>query len=270
MPKVKVNDIEMYYEVHGEGTPLLMIMGWGGSSEDWPKPMIDTISTHFKTIIFDNRGTGRTDKPDTDYSIKQMADDAAGLLDALEIPKAHIIGLSMGGMIAQEFGISHPDKTIGLVMGCTHCGSPHNIPRTEEAAEIMEKMIDPPDDMSEMDLFRLYVTLWATPEYLAEHLDEMASGQTKAFPTPGWVRRRQWDGIIDFSSYDRLPLISAPSLVIHGSKDNWVLPGNAKIIADRIPGAKLIMYEESGHAFSEQAAEMVIDVLQFFKSLDDQ
>jgi len=84
------------------------------------------------------------------------------------------------------------------------------------------------------------------------------------------VRRRQWDGIIDFSSYDRLPLISAPSLVIHGSKDNWVLPGNAKIIADRIPGAKLIMYEESGHAFSEQAAEMVIDVLQFFKSLDDQ
>jgi pimeloyl-ACP methyl ester carboxylesterase len=266
---IKVNDIEMYYEIHGEGTPLLMIMGWGGSSENWPKPIIDTISNHFKAIIFDNRGTGQTDKPDTKYSIKQMADDAAGLLDALEIQRAHIFGVSMGGMIAQEFGISHPDKTRGLVIGCSHCGPPHNIPRTDEAAEIMKKMIDPPEGISEMDLNRLYATLRATPEYLEEHGEAMAVAQKKVYPTPGWVRRRQWDAIEEWSSYDRLPSITAPTLVVHGSKDNWVLPGNAKIIADRIPGAKLIMYEESGHSFAEQIGEMIHDVLQFFKSLDD-
>jgi pimeloyl-ACP methyl ester carboxylesterase len=267
MPKVKVNDIEMYYEIHGEGTPVLMIMGWGGSSENWARPI--GVADNSKVIIFDNRGTGRTDKPDTGYSIKQMADDAAGLLEALKIPKAHIFGVSMGGMIAQEFGINHPDKTMGLVIGCAHCGRPQNIPRTDEAAEIMEMLIDPPEDFSEAELNRRYASLRFTPEFLEEQGDAVINAPKKVYPTPGWVRRRQRDAIEEYSSYDRLPSIMAPTLVVHGSRDSWVLPGNGKIIADRIPGSKLIMYEKSGHAFAEQLGEMRRDVIQFLKSLEN-
>jgi len=271
MPKVKINDIQTYYEIHGEGTPLLLLMGWGGSIEDWPKPIIDLLSRHFKTIIFDNRGTGRTSKPKTGYSIKQMADDAAGLLDALKIPKAHVFGISMGGMLAQEFGISHSDKIIGLVIAAAHCGSPYNIQRTDEAAAIMEKMINPPKDLSELELLKEYVTLMYTSEYLSEHWDEMASAQIKKYPTPGWVRRKQWDAIIEFSSYDMLPSIVSPTLVIHGSKDNGVLPGNAKIIADRIPDSRLKMYEKSGHALvTEQAEEAFNDIIEFYKSIEEE
>jgi pimeloyl-ACP methyl ester carboxylesterase len=269
MPKVKVNDIEIYYEIHGEGTPLLLFMGWGGSIEDWPKQFIDLSANNFKTIIFDNRGTGRTSKPKTGYSIKQMADDAAALLKVLEIPKSHVFGISMGGMLAQEYGISYSNNTIGLVLAATHCGSPHNIERTDEAAAIMEKVVDPPEEMSELELMKEFVTLWYTPEYLSERWDELASSQKKMYPTPGWVRRKHWDAIIDFSSYDRLPSIVSPTMVLHGSRDNWVLPGNAKIIADRIPGTKLKMYEKSGHSFAEQADEMFNDIIEFFKSVEE-
>jgi pimeloyl-ACP methyl ester carboxylesterase len=204
MPRVKVNDIETYYEIHGEGNPLLLLMGWGGSIEDWPKSIINLLSSNFKTIIFDNRGTGRTSKPRTGYSIKQMSDDAAGLLDVLEIPKAHVFGISMGGMLAQEFGIRHQHKILGLVIASSHCGSPYNVPRNDEAAAIMEKIIDPPKDLSEIELLREYVTLMYTPEHLSKHWDEMASAQIKKYPTPGWVRRKHWDAIIDYCTYDRL------------------------------------------------------------------
>ena len=110
--------------------------------------------------------------------------------------------------------------------------------------------------------------LWYTPEYLSEHWDELASAQMKEYPTPGWVRRKHWDAIIDFSAFDRLPSIISPSLVIHGAKDNWVLPGNAKIIADRIPGAVLKMYEDSGHSLAEQSDEVFMDIIDFYKSVE--
>jgi pimeloyl-ACP methyl ester carboxylesterase len=269
MPKVKVNDIEMYYEVHGEGTPLLMIMGWSGSSEYWPRTIIKKLSKYHKTILFDNRGTGLTDKPEIGYSINQMTDDAAGILAALKIPKAHVFGISMGGMIAQNFGIRHQDKILGLVIGCAHPGRPHNIPRTEEAAAIMEKMINPPRNMPQQELFRLFTTILVTPEYAEKHAHEIITALKKARPTPGWVMRKQWDGIEEYSSYEGLTSIKVPTLVIHGSRDNWVLPGNAKIISDRIPGSKMIMYEKTGHAFYEEEEVMVSDVLAFLKSVEE-
>ena len=98
----KVNDIEMYYEVHGEGTPLVLIQGYGGSSTDWIPEIIQGFEDEFKVIIFDNRGTGQSDKPDVEYSIKMMADDVTCLMESIGIQRAHVLGLSMGGVIAQE------------------------------------------------------------------------------------------------------------------------------------------------------------------------
>ncbi len=104
MPTIKINDINIYYEIHGEGEPLLLIPGLRNDVSEYQK-IIDTLSTQFSVVALDNRGAGRTDKPDSPYSIEMMADDAAGLLNALGIEQAHILGVSMGGRIAADLAL---------------------------------------------------------------------------------------------------------------------------------------------------------------------
>ena len=110
MPKVKVNDIQMFYEVHGEGFPLIMIQGLTANASWWDPRWIQTLSEKFKIIAFDNRGAGRTDISDREYSIKLFADDTASLMNALGIPRANVLAISMGGMIAQELVLNYPEK----------------------------------------------------------------------------------------------------------------------------------------------------------------
>ena len=118
MPKQKVNRIEIYYEMHGQGDPLVLIMGLRRNAEWWYR-QIPTLSKHFQVLVFDNRGAGRTDKPKMDYSIRLFADDTAGLMEALGIREANILGVSMGGYIAQELALNYPDRVKRLVLGCT-------------------------------------------------------------------------------------------------------------------------------------------------------
>ncbi|MBM3120328.1 MAG: alpha/beta fold hydrolase, partial [Chloroflexi bacterium] len=132
MPTAKVGDINIYYESHGDGEPLLLIQGYGQYSGHWA-PLIPSFSREYRVISFDNRGTGRSDKPDIPYTMKMMADDVKRLLDAIGIDSAHVFGVSMGGMIAQEFALNHPDKLISLILGCTQCGGTEAIQPTPEA-----------------------------------------------------------------------------------------------------------------------------------------
>ena len=118
MPKVRVNDIEMYYEIHGKGTPLVHIGGLAGDARTWMR-QIEHLAQHFQVLCFDNRGTGRTDFPDRPYSTKLFADDTVGLMDEVGIERAHIYGISMGGGIVQEIAINHPDRTLSLVINCS-------------------------------------------------------------------------------------------------------------------------------------------------------
>src|SRR5262249_55380769 len=127
MPKIRVDDIDIHYEVRGKGAPLLLIMGSQGNLDWWPEELKQGLEKHFRLIMFDNRGAGRTGEVDGQYRIPQMADDAAGLLEALEIPRAHVFGVSMGGMIAQEFALRHPKRVDHLVLGCTHPGLRHGV-----------------------------------------------------------------------------------------------------------------------------------------------
>ena len=121
--KAKVNGIDIYYEIHGSGEPLLLIEGLGYSAWMWYK-QIPTLSEQYKVIVFDNRGAGNTDKPDSEYSIEIMADDAAGLLRTLGIESAHMLGVSLGGFIAQELALRHPDMSKSLTLVSTNSGSP--------------------------------------------------------------------------------------------------------------------------------------------------
>ena len=136
MPTVKVGDINMYYEVHGKGEPLVMIRGLGGSLDVFHL-MIPIYSPEYRMILFDNRGAGKTDAPDIPYTTSMMADDLAGLLTALHIDSAHIWGASMGGMIAQHLALRYPDKVKSLVLICTYCGGPYStIPNSPPLANM--------------------------------------------------------------------------------------------------------------------------------------
>ena len=148
MPKVKVNDIQIYYEVKGKGFPLVMIQGLSYSLDGWDPRLVEELSRKYKLVLFDNRGAGRTDVSDREYTMKLFADDTAGLMDALGISKAHVLGLSMGGMIAQELVLNYPEKVAKLVL----CSTGSQWCFSQEASRILSAMTE----LSQKKTFRGY------------------------------------------------------------------------------------------------------------------
>jgi len=136
MPRVNIGEITLHYDEQGAGEPLLMIMGYGGSSANFLPEYLAALGRTFRVITFDNRGTGQSDRFDGPTSIEEMARDAAGLLDALGIERAHIMGISMGGYIAQELALHYPDKVAGLVLACTTCGPPVRVPPSPNTSKL--------------------------------------------------------------------------------------------------------------------------------------
>ena len=271
LPKVKVNGIEVYYEVHGEGSPLVLINGYTASSEGWQPELLNELSKHHKIITCDNRGTGRSDKPSERYSIKTMADDIAGLLDNLNISKTHVFGISMGGTIAQELALNHKEKVTSLTLCSTFCGGKKSV----FSAEVNEVFFDNLSkgmfpDVSQEGLLEFALTLAYSPNYLKAHRDEIYSNMSaRKYPTPPetWVRHAQ--AIADFDVYDRLPEISVPTLLLHGGDDIFVPPINSRIIQWRINGSKRVVLENVGHNLHIEAREKFVTLmLDFMKNVD--
>jgi pimeloyl-ACP methyl ester carboxylesterase len=266
MPTVRVRDINLYYESHGTGDPLLMIMGLGGSALAWEPAMIAELASSFRTIIFDNRGTGRSDKPREEYSISGMADDAAALLDVLSIDRAHIFGVSMGGMIAQEFALNHHGRVQTLTLGCTTAGGRNAVPAPPESMKIL---MAPRDGLSDADIMRRSWPLGYTPAYIRDHRDVLEAGIERVLqhPTPAYAYKLQLDATFKFKTFDRLPQITAPTLVITGADDVLIPARNAEIIAGRIPGAELKIIAGAGHQFfSERREEFVVALAPFLRA----
>lgn len=263
MPITRINDINLYYEVHGAGEPLLMIHGLASRGQGY-NYQIPALAPHFQLITFDNRGVGETDQPDEPYSIPQMADDAAALLDHLGIQTARVLGISMGGMIAQELALRHPQRVSKLALGCTHCGISHCIPSPAWVAEIFRNA----KGKSREQVVREFVpvnfarlTQQTRPELIEAVVPQMVSNLQQPY-----AYYRQLEAVYRFDSYDRLPAIKAPTLVLTGTEDVLIPPGNAAIIAERIPGARLVSFTETSHLFFiEKADEVNQALLEFFK-----
>jgi pimeloyl-ACP methyl ester carboxylesterase len=264
MGTARVNDIDIYYEVHGTGPPLLLIMGLGANATAW-EMQITELRRQFQVIAYDNRGAGRSDKPDEPYSMCQMADDAAGLLDALGIVSAHVFGMSMGGMIAQELVLRHPDRVRALILGGTMAGGPAAIMAGPQLMLQWARLATmPPAQAIEAGLTFLY-----SDEFLSQNRDRLVQRalETMHLMAPPYALRRQVMAIIGFNTHSRLRNIRAAALILTGTADKIVPAENSRALAARIPSARLIEFPGAGHGFLvEKAHETNAAVLEFLQT----
>jgi len=262
MPLTENQGAKIYWDEKGAGSPLLLIMGLGFPSYAWYRTR-PVLAEKFRTIAFDNRGVGQSDRPAGPYPIALMASDAAAVLDAAGVESAHVFGISMGGMIAQEFALQYPKRVRSLILGCTAPGGPNAVRSEPEATRmLMERANMSPEEAAQAALPFIYHP-GTPPERIAEDLEVRRP----------WFPHRdayaaQLQGILAWEAYSRLDRIAVPTLVIHGEADRLVPAGNGKLIAEKIPGAKLVMLARAGHVFTTdqpQAAHRAI--LEFLAGL---
>ena len=260
MPIIKVNDINMYYEIHGDGFPFFMIMGLSCDVNWWTPEIIDAMAQNFKTIIFDNRGVGRTDKPEINYSIKMFADDTKGLMDALNIEKAHILGLSMGGFIAQEIALNYPERVDRLILCCTHCGGSKSLTPSNEA---MDFLLNPPEEP--IKFVNTFIPFLFTKTYIESNPDFIEAYKQRMLEIPfnlsSYKRQLQ---ALGFNAARRLRNINIPTLILHGKEDILIPPGDAEILAKGIPNARKVILDNVAHFLFQPNPEKVTNLISKF------
>jgi pimeloyl-ACP methyl ester carboxylesterase len=262
MPFSNSNEVSLYYDVAGEGPALCLINGYRLSSEAWPSAFIARLSERCCVVSFDNRGTGRSDKPEAGYEFANMAKDVIGLLDDLGLPSVHLLGFSMGGAIAQEVAIRYADRIGRLILFSTFCGGIW----AEPASYAVFKRLLVAENQTPEEAARQAWPVTYTPDYLAANAEavEQQMRRELAHPTPMFVAGRQMEALRAFNSYRDLPRIGAPTLVATGTHDVLVKPQNAKILASRIPNARLEMLADLGHRAIWEAPEEIADLIGDF------
>jgi 3-oxoadipate enol-lactonase len=259
--RIRAGEIELDYERSGnaDGPPLLLIMGMSGTSLHWGEPFLQLLRRDFDVIAYDHRGVGASTALHGAVTIREMADDAAALLEALALDGAHVLGVSMGGMIAQELALNHPERLRTLTLGCTYCGGEGSaLASPSDLAELVEAM--PSGDRE-----RALRAGWAINVSVAMAADEDAFAtfrqiaQRRAVAVAVIMQQMQACAAHDTSA--RLARIAAPTLVVHGSEDRMLPVQNGRLIASRIPGARLEILDGVGHLFfwerPERSAELV-------------
>jgi len=259
MPLAKLNGVNINYHVEGQGEPLVMIMGFSGRRSGWIR-QIPFFRKHYRVITLDNRGVGNSDKPPGPYSTRMMADDTLGLMDLLGIEKAHILGVSMGGMIAQELAINCPQRVMKLVLACTYARQDEMSGDTLEHRKFLR--LTPKQQVS-----AIVSQAFGKPFYrfifgLLARVQINLVGSSSTVGIAG-----QSEACRTHNTLDRLSLITAPTLVIVGTADRVINPVSSELIAGRIPNAKLVRIEGGSHCFSfEMKNEFNREVLNFLKS----
>jgi len=260
MTVIRLGEIELDYERSGAGPPLLMIMGMSGTALSWGEPFLENLREDFELIVYDHRGIGASTPLDGPITIREMAEDAVGLLDALEIDSAHVLGISMGGMIAQELALTHPARIQTLTLGCTYCGGAGSVHIDEEAVRpLVEARLAG-------DLERVLRASWeinVSPGYAA---DTDAWARYAAIATRRRVAVRvigeQARAIAEHDTSGRLGEIELPTLVIHGTADQLLPVANGHMVAERIPGSQLEIFDDVGHLFFWERPERSADLLR--------
>jgi pimeloyl-ACP methyl ester carboxylesterase len=265
MPKAKIDDITMYYEVHGDrGTPLVHIGGLAGDARAWQRQIAVYAGRH-RVLAFDNRGTGRTDCPDGPYSTKQFARDTVSLMDHVGIDKAHVLGISMGGAIAQEIALGYPDRVKSLVINCSFAKMDRYGART------IENIMGVYEKQGAREAARHFVLYFYPLAYFNEHKAEVDAkekvlGDSKR---PAHAFTASSRACLKHDTRKRLGRIRCPVLVNAGSDDLMCSPSSSREIADGVPGARFKLYRNASHFFLAQHFEKATsDIMRFLAAVD--
>ncbi len=277
MSIAKVGPLDLYYEEHGSGEPILLIMGLAADSTAWMF-QVPAFAARYRTVVFDNRGVGRSSKPTGPYTIHEMADDAAGLLDVLDIGRAHVVGVSMGGMIAQELALRHPERVRSLVLACTYPEPDADIERNRRFSvrqmggtitadgevQIDFKAINP------MDFLQHLLPTVFNQEFIARELPKLIQVFSGALQY-GFSMEAilgQVAAVMNHKATDRLHRITAPTLVLTGDADRLIPPANSDVLARHIPGATLMKVPGGSHGFNFETPDVFNRaVLEFLASV---
>ncbi len=262
MPKAQIGAVELYYERAGAGPPLLFISGTGGDLRVKPNVFDGPLARSFDLLGYDQRGLGRSSKPDADYTMADYADDAAGLLNALGWPSAKVVGVSFGGMVAQEFALRHPGKVERLVLACTSPGGAggasypfHEIQHLK--GETRAKFLIPISDTRRDDAWAA-----ANPDAYAQFVAMGSADPFAGEPGREMGARRQLEARAGHDTWDRLHQIACPVLIAAGRHDGIALPATQERMASRIPGAHLRFFD-GGHLFMLQDRAALPAITEF-------
>lgn len=244
------------WESHGEGPPVLLIQGLGYGRWGW-SPVVPQLAERYRVLSFDNRGIGESDKPDGPYTARQMADDALQVLDEAGVERAHVVGASLGGMIAQEVAVLAPERVDKLVLCCTTAGGPDAFPLPEAT---MKLFVEAQTLAPEVAMRRFVENaLGADPPVAL--VDEIFALRVANPPDPaGW--QAQAAAGTTFAGVEGT--ISAPTLIFHGTEDNVVDVRNAELLASRISGARVVLIPGTGHLFFWEDPDAFLDPLVEF------
>jgi pimeloyl-ACP methyl ester carboxylesterase len=265
LPRITIGDLRIHWESYGEKDPLLLISGVSGGTWSWEEN-IEAWSPHFRVIVFDNIGAGRSSKPNRPYTIEEMADHAAAVLDAAGVRQAGVVGLSMGGMIAQELVLRHPDRVHRLVLGCTHCGGSQRIP---PHPNVIQRFANN-KGLSPEEIIDKNLTLLVTPQFLklgSDSLKRYKERQLKAPFQPDYALKRQLEAIGRFDVCERITSIHVPTLILTAEQDKLVPPENGRLLSTHIPGAVEKYFAGAGHLiYLECAQDFIETVMKFFRN----
>ncbi len=262
MPSAGVAGVELHFERAGAGAPLLLIQGMGGTHLSWGEAFLAPLRESFDCVSFDNRGIGLSGAIADPFSTQEMAADALALLDALGIERAHVLGISMGGMIAQELALANPERVRSLMLGCTYCGGPGS------------RLMDPADfgplaeAMASGDRDSVFRASWEvnlSPGFRAEEgryaaFAEMAA----AAPASRQIIELQMQAIFGHDTNERLPSLALPTLVLHGTVDRVLPVVNGRLIASLVPDSQLEIFADVGHMFWWEQPERSVELIRDF------
>lgn len=246
LPHIKLPDLSIYYESAGDGEPVLWIAGLGSDHSVWTSH-VDFFRQAYRCVTFDNRDAGQSDRASGNYTIRDMADDAKNLMDALGIASAHVVGLSMGGAIAQELAISYPQRVRTLALVCTYTrGDPRG-------TEIMNSWMLMRERFSSQEYYRAILPwLFSHQEYLMPGLVEnyLKTAQENPYPQAPEAFARQVKAVTTFDSEARLKDILAPTLIVAGDEDILTPLRFARTLKKEIPDSRLVIIEGAGHGLT--------------------
>jgi pimeloyl-ACP methyl ester carboxylesterase len=257
---VAVAGSELHYERRGRGAPLLLIQGMGANAAHWGEPFLSALERDFELVLYDHRGIGRSAPLEgADLTVASLAHDALALLDALGIAAAHVLGISMGGMVAQELALAAPQRVLTLTLGATTCGGTQSRTTTPE---VVSRLTTVALSRDKELMLRTGFELVVSPRHAgdAAHFAQFRAA-AQQFPASLPILFAQKSAADGHDAYSRLRGLRVPTLVIHGTADQLLAPINGDLVASLIPGARLELLEGVGHLFfweqPEHSAELV-------------